>query len=175
MPRQPKPALSKNNISGLKHFRQLQPLLARLHEVGTQSDTAGNRQLFFDHYASLILLYFFNPGITSLRGIQQASGLDKVQKKLGVPHASLGSLSAAARVFDPEPLQATTIPKIAGGAGSVTSFNLKIDKKYSYKGKKVSVLNLGCPTPKLPVHIESIFSDGTKLEAELIRTCTAKG
>ena len=68
-----------------------------------------------------------------------------------------------------------TIPKIAGGAGSVTSFNLKIDKKYHYKGKKVSVLNLGCPTPKLPVHIESIFSDGTKLEAELIRTCTAKG
>jgi hypothetical protein len=67
-----------------------------------------------------------------------------------------------------------TIPKIAGGAGSVTAFQLKIDKKYTYKGKKVSVLNLGCPTPKLPVHIESKFSDGTKLETELVRTCTGK-
>jgi hypothetical protein len=72
-------------------------------------------------------------------------------------------------------LSTATIPKIAGGAGSVTSFQLKIDKKYTYKGKKVSILNLGCPTPKLPVHVEGIFSDGTKLTTEFIRTCTAKG
>ena len=72
-------------------------------------------------------------------------------------------------------LSTATIPKIAGGAGSVTSFQLKIDKKYTYTGKKVSVLNLGCPTPKLPVHVEALFSDGTKLETELIRTCTGKG
>jgi hypothetical protein len=90
----------------LKYFKRLQPLFARLHDVGTDNDHAANRQLHFDHYASLILLYFFNPCITSLRAIQQASDLDKVQKKLGVPRTSLGSLSAAARVFDPEPLQA---------------------------------------------------------------------
>ena len=32
--------------------------------------------------------------------MQQASELKKVQKKLGVPRSSLGSLSEAARVFD---------------------------------------------------------------------------
>ena len=115
MPRQPKPALTNKNISGLKHFRHLQPLLARLHDVGTQSDTAGNRELFFDHYASLILLFFFNPAITSLRSIQHASCLSHVQKKLGCPRTSLGALSAAARDFDAEPLR-DIIAELAGQA-----------------------------------------------------------
>jgi hypothetical protein len=53
-----------------------------------------------DQYMSLLLLYMFNPICTSLRSLQQASELKKVQKKLGVPRASLGSLSEAARVFD---------------------------------------------------------------------------
>jgi hypothetical protein len=47
-----------------------------------------------------LLLYMFNPICTSLRSLQQASELQKVQKKLGVPRASLGSLSEAATVFD---------------------------------------------------------------------------
>ena len=105
MPGHRKPALVAKSVGGLKYFKRLQPLFAGLHDVGTDNDHAGNRQLHFDHYASLILLYFFNPCLTSLRSIQKVSELDKVQKKLGVPHASLGSLSAAARVFDPEPLQ----------------------------------------------------------------------
>ena len=45
------------------------------------------------------------PIVTSLRGIQQASELKKVQKKLGCPRASLGSLSEAVEVFDPEPVK----------------------------------------------------------------------
>jgi hypothetical protein len=53
-----------------------------------------------DQYVSLLLLYMFNPICTSLRSLQQASELHKVQKKLGVPRASLGSLSEAATVFD---------------------------------------------------------------------------
>jgi hypothetical protein len=101
-----KPVVSAKNIRGLKYFQQLQPLLAQLHGVGTDSDRSGNRQLFFDEYAALILLFFFNPSLGSLRALQQASGLDKVQKKLGCRRTSLGSLSAAARDFDAEPLQA---------------------------------------------------------------------
>jgi hypothetical protein len=42
----------------------------------------------------------FNPICTSLRAVQQASELKKVQRKLGCPRASLGSLSEAATVFD---------------------------------------------------------------------------
>ena len=119
MPRDRKPALAAKSVGGLKYFKRLQPLFARLHEVGTDHDHAGNRQLHFDHYASL-LLYFFNPGLTSLRGLQQASGLDKVQKKLGVPRTSLGALGAAAHVFDPEPLQAV-IAELAAEARPLES------------------------------------------------------
>lgn len=67
-----------------------------------------------------------------------------------------------------------TIPRIAGGSGSVTSFSLKIDKKYTYKGKKVSVLNLKCPDGKIQVAATGIFADGTKAAVEFIRTCTGR-
>lgn len=100
-----KPKIHAKDLRGLKYFKLLNPLLERLHDVGTQRDTAGNRQLFFDQYAALLLLYFFNPILTSLRGLQQASGLDKVGQKLGVAPTSLGSMSEAARVFDAAALQ----------------------------------------------------------------------
>lgn len=97
--------MRESDIVGLKYFDRLMPLLERLHDVGTQRDRAGNRQLFFDNYCAYILLFLFNPIVTSLRGIQQASELKKVQKKLGCPRASLGSLSEAVEVFDPEPVK----------------------------------------------------------------------
>jgi hypothetical protein len=94
-----------SDVVGLKYFDRLMPLLERLHEVGTQRDRAGNRELFFDQYCAYILLFLFNPIVTSLRGIQRASELKKVQKKLGCSRASLGSLSEATQVFDPEPVK----------------------------------------------------------------------
>jgi hypothetical protein len=57
-----------------------------------------------------------------------------------------------------------SIPKIAGGSGSVKSFNLKINKK--------GVLTAKCPDGKLQAHATSVFSDGTKASATIIRTCT---
>ena len=47
-----------------------------------------------------MLLYFFNPTVTSLRGLQQTTTLTKVQARLGVRRTSLGALSEAAYVFD---------------------------------------------------------------------------
>lgn len=93
------------DIVGLKYFEKLLPLFKRLHEVGCERDTAGNRDLHFDEYCCLVLLFFFNPIVDSLRGLSQASELKSVQKKLGVPRASLGSLSEARQVFDPELLK----------------------------------------------------------------------
>lgn len=95
----------EQDLQGLKYFGVLQPLLEHLRDHATARDRAGNRQLHFDQYALLILLYFFNPILTSLRGIQQASTLGKVQKRLGCPRTSLGSLSEASRVFDAESLR----------------------------------------------------------------------
>jgi len=101
-----KDKIESKDITGLKYFDKLAPLLERLHDDGCQRDKAGNRQLHFDQYCMLILLYLFNPIVTSLRGIQQASELEKVQKKLGCARAALGSLSEAATVFDAERLKA---------------------------------------------------------------------
>jgi hypothetical protein len=92
--------IQEPDITGLKYFDQLAPLLERLHQEGCQRDRAGNRQLHYDKYCMLVLLYLFNPIVTSLRGIQQASELKNVQRKLGCPRTSLGSLSEATRVFD---------------------------------------------------------------------------
>jgi hypothetical protein len=108
-----KPKLQAKDLQGFKYFKLLNPLLERLHDLGTERDTAGNRRLFFDQYAALVLLYFFNPILTSLRGIQQASALDKVGQQLGVSRTALGSLSEAARVFDAAALQGI-IAELAG-------------------------------------------------------------
>lgn len=100
-----RPKVCESDLQGFKYFRLLTPLLERLQSVGTARDKAGNRRLFFDQYANLLFLYFFSPIVTSLRGLQEATGLAKVQKRLGIPRVSLGSLSEATGVFSAEPLR----------------------------------------------------------------------
>jgi hypothetical protein len=68
----------------------------------------------------------------------------------------------------------TSIPTIAGGAGSVKDFSLKIDKKFTYKGKKVSVLSAKCIGGKITADVTAVFRDGSKLNADVLRTCTSK-
>ena len=92
--------IKERELKGFKYFKTISKILESLHDVGCEGDLAGNRILHMDQYISLLLLHMFNPICTSLRSLQQASELKKVQKKLGVPRASLGSLSEAARVFD---------------------------------------------------------------------------
>lgn len=98
--------IQPRDITGLKFFNKLAPLLVRLHDDGCARDRAGNRELHYDQYCMLILLYLFNPTLASLRAVQQASELPNVQRKLGCSRAALGSLSEAATVFDPERLKA---------------------------------------------------------------------
>src|SRR5207248_9677677 len=92
------PPLNAKALQGWKYFRRLTPLLARLHDDGCQRDRAGNRTLHFDEYGALILLGLFNPLVRSLRALSEASDIEKVREELGVRHASMGSLSEAARV-----------------------------------------------------------------------------
>lgn len=103
--RQEREPLREEDVQGLKYFRKLWPLFERLHAVGCQRDKAGNRELFMDQYCALVLLFMFNPCLRSLRALQQASDLKNVQRKLGCGRASLGSLSEATDVFDPERLR----------------------------------------------------------------------
>lgn len=58
MSRQPTPPVAAKDLQGFKYFALVAPLLERLHHSGTVGDKAGNRRLFFDQYAALLLLYF---------------------------------------------------------------------------------------------------------------------
>lgn len=94
--------VESRDVRGLKYVRQITSLLQRLHDDATARDRAGNRTLFYDQYAALVLMSMFSPAIDSLRAIQRTSELPKVRKLLGCSRTSLGSLSEAARVFDPD-------------------------------------------------------------------------
>lgn len=100
-----KPTIKASKLQGLKFFQHIRPLLNRLHDIGTERDKANSRNLYMDEYCVLVLMWLFNPILTSLRGLQQASDLAEVQSKFGVARASLGSLSESVSIFDPEPLK----------------------------------------------------------------------
>ena len=60
-----------------------------------------------------------------------------------------------------------TVPKIAGGAGSVTNFTLAITKK--------GYLTAKCTDGNIVAQGEALFSDGTKAKGSVVRPCTPKG
>lgn len=96
-------ALKERDLGGFKFLDAIDDLLAALREESLDDP---NRKLHFDHYVTLMLFFFFNAVLTSLRGLQASTQFAKVQKKLKLPGgASLGSLSAAQHTFDHEALK----------------------------------------------------------------------
>jgi hypothetical protein len=93
------------HLCGSKHLEQMAFFLQRLHRVGTERDKANNRDFFCDQYVGLLLFYFFNPTVTTLRGLRKLTDLAAVQRRLGCRRVSLSSLSEAGSVFDPEPVR----------------------------------------------------------------------
>jgi hypothetical protein len=77
---------------GFKYLLNVMPLLEKLHDCGTQRDSAGNRTLFYDQYVSLMLVAMFSPSIDAMRAICRASDLKNVQKKLGVESVNVATL-----------------------------------------------------------------------------------
>lgn len=67
------------------------------------------------------------------------------------------------------------IPKIAGGAGSATSFDIKIGRRYAYKGRKKSFLSASCPTGHWATRGNLLFSDQTRLDFTHVFRCTPTG
>lgn len=94
--------IKEHQLEGFKYFKILSSMLETLHSAACARDRAHNRTLHMDQYVTLLLMYMFNPICSSLRALQEASDLAKVQRALKVPRAALGSLSEAARVFDSE-------------------------------------------------------------------------
>ncbi|MGE5280854.1 MAG: hypothetical protein ACM3N0_00770 [Chloroflexota bacterium] len=68
-----------------------------------------------------------------------------------------------------------TIPTIAGGHGSVTSFNFKLFRKFTYRHKKRSFLSARCVDGKLLAHWEAVLASGPDLTGAFMFPCTQKG
>jgi len=67
------------------------------------------------------------------------------------------------------------VPRIAGGSGSVTRFELKVGRRYTYKGRKKSFLEAGCPTGTWRVKGHPEFADGTELSLSHLFSCRPAG
>ena len=67
------------------------------------------------------------------------------------------------------------VPRIAGGSGSVTHFELRVGRRYTYKGRRKSFLEAGCPTGTWRVQGHAEFSDGTEIGLTHLFSCTPQG
>jgi hypothetical protein len=68
-----------------------------------------------------------------------------------------------------------TIPRIAGGAGSATKFELKIGRRFTYKGEKRSFVSASCPTGNWMTKGLVQFDDGTEAAVSHLFSCTPEG
>jgi hypothetical protein len=68
----------------------------------------------------------------------------------------------------------TKIPPIAGGAGSITSFDFRFDRKWRYGGEKLSYIYARCTIGRLQARIETEFSDGSDLFGHFVHPCEVR-
>lgn len=69
----------------------------------------------------------------------------------------------------------TTIPQIAGGAGSITGFKMHLGRRFAFKGRERSYLMASCPTGRYYVEGHAAFSDGTIVHVTHVLPCTPTG
>jgi hypothetical protein len=68
------------------------------------------------------------------------------------------------------------IPPIAGGTGALKEFEVKIDRKWRFKGVKRSFISAKCPNSKrLKARGEFTYRDGQSLTAFSKQTCSQTG
>jgi hypothetical protein len=65
------------------------------------------------------------------------------------------------------------VPELAGGAGSLTRFRVKLDRRWTYRGKEMSYINGHCAHPGLHRFARGKveFRDGTLLSGSIFATC----
>ena len=94
-------AVKLRGLRGAKYLRLVRKLVRPLRD----ERACVNRKLHFDDLTNYTLLHFFNPALSSMRALQQASTLRGFQERFGLPRFSLGSFSEAGRRFNPERLR----------------------------------------------------------------------
>lgn len=68
-----------------------------------------------------------------------------------------------------------TIPKIAGGYGAVTKFNLVIHRTFKRGGRKQGYLLARCADGHFIAHLTAAFGNGDRLAGSVLRPCTPEG
>jgi hypothetical protein len=67
------------------------------------------------------------------------------------------------------------VPLLAGGQGALTDFNVKINKKWNYKGESKSFISAKCPnSKKLKARGAFTFKDGETITALSTQSCQQK-
>ena len=66
------------------------------------------------------------------------------------------------------------VPRIAGGAGSVTRFDLEVGRRFERGGRDASLLTARCPSGRWATRGNVSFEDGTELGLTHIVPCTPR-
>lgn len=67
------------------------------------------------------------------------------------------------------------IPRIAGGSGSLTSFDFKLQRSFKRNGNKQSYLLARCANGRFRAHATLATSDGTRISGSIVRPCQQRG
>jgi Transposase DDE domain len=114
------PAIREKDLQRWRLVERFQAALAA--EVEKRGGPAGTwadpkRQLELPEYLSLFLFGLFNPVVETMRGLCEASQLERVQREVCGRPVSLGSFSEAQAVVEPELLKAVC-ERLAGEAAT---------------------------------------------------------
>lgn len=101
-------ALSAKELSSWRLIERFQTVLDEVlaQQPAHRSEQDKRRTLDARSYFSLFLFGLFNPVLSSMRGLCEASRLERVQAEICGQAVSLGSFSEAQEVFDPQVLAA---------------------------------------------------------------------
>src|SRR6188472_1060984 len=140
-----KDAIIGNGITNVEvEFAESNPFIAKSKLIAFNGGTSGGKTTIFIH------AYLSSP---------VSAAVVTTVKISKIHNGRYGTKSIA------------TIPKIAGGYGSVREFSLTFDRGY----KNTPFLFANCPDGHLNAKASSVFADGTKLVGSFVRTCTPKG
>lgn len=99
------PAFTQKDLQGWKVIADFKGRLAqafKAHAPSSQSWKDPKRLLSYEDYLSLFLFGLLNPVVRTMRGLCQASGLDRLQREVCSRPVSLGSFSESQHLLDTE-------------------------------------------------------------------------
>lgn len=67
-----------------------------------------------------------------------------------------------------------SVPKIAGGTGSITRFKLRLARRIADRGRIASLVSMTCSGGRVDLHARATFRDGLTVSEDFSHPCTAQ-